>query len=127
MKARFEGILRLDFLDESVDGKWFETVFSFKYFTNEAYPLLAGFCIVPKGTKTDFASVPRGFRWLISRVGKYGKAAVLHDYLCGLEGFPRKEADQIFLEAMKALGVGWFKRRTMYFGVRSYSILTFKK
>ncbi len=121
MKARFEGELILKYLDEPVDGKWFEVVEEVLYESDSIAT------IIPIGTKTDFASVPRFFRRLISKVGKYGKAAVLHDYLCELEGFPRKDADKIFLEAMKALGVGWFKRRTMYFGVRTYSIATFKK
>jgi len=121
MKAKFEGELILRYLDKPIDGKWFEV---YKEFFYESKNISA---VIPKGTKTDFASVPRGFRWMISRVGKYGKAAVLHDYLCELEGFARKDADQIFLEAMKVLGVGWFKRRIMYFGVRSYSVLTRKK
>ena len=125
MVARFEGILRLDFLEEPVGGRWFKTVLPFKFYSvNEEVTWLI---TVPAGTLTDFASVPKGFRWLISRVGKYGRGAVLHDYLCNSHAMSRKEADRIFLEAMEALGVGWLKRRTMYTAVRAYSIATFKK
>lgn len=122
MKARFEGHLILKYLDESVDGKWFETYSVFVYNSEDGKQI-----IVPNYINTDFASIPRAFRWMITRVGKYGKAAVLHDYLCEYKIVPRKKADKLFLEAMKVLGVGWLKRRTMYFGVRAYSITTFKK
>ncbi len=122
MIARFEGELILRYLDESIDGKWF-SVFRAFWYVAESTKVFQ----IPEGTKTDFASIPRGFRWLISRVGKYGKAAVLHDHLCSSKKTSRKEADQIFLEAMKVLGVGWLKRRTMYFGVRAYSIVSGKK
>lgn len=79
---------------------------------------------VPKGFRTDFASIPRSFKWLISPVGLHGKAAVLHDYLCEYGYMTRKEADEIFLEAMKVLGVGWLKRTVMYRAVRAFSIVT---
>ena len=120
MKTGFEGELILVFLDAPVDGKWFKTLHPFRYIAKD-YKVYN----VPAYTFTDFASIPRGFRWMISRVGKYGKAAVLHDYLCDLANagkFKRKDADKIFLEAMKVLGVGWLKRNTMFLGVRSYSI-----
>lgn len=122
MKARFEGELILRYLDEPIDGKWFEVVEPFLYKSEKGI-----YYSISRKTKTDFASVPRGFRWLISRVGKYGKAAVLHDWLCGHYKVSRKEADQLFLEAMKLLGVSWWKRRTMYSSVRLYAIATFKK
>ncbi len=122
VKARFEGELILRYLDKPVDGKWFEVWESFAY-TSESNRKF----YIPRKTHTDFASVPRGFRWLISRVGRYGKAAVLHDHLCHRPWLTRKEADKIFLEAMKVLGVGWLKRRTMYMGVRTYSIMSRKK
>ena len=120
--GKFEGKLILEYLDKPVNGKWFEVVNSFNYTTNANLTIT-----VPFGTKTDFASIPRVFRALIPRVGKYGKAAVLHDWLCEYKIFARKKTDRIFLEAMKTLDVGWLKRRLMYIGVRSYSVITFKK
>ena len=82
---------------------------------------------VPIGFRTDFASVPRPFRVFISTVGQHNGADVIHDYLIESKMVPRKQADKIFLEALKDLKVNWFKRRIMYTGVRSYSIATFKK
>jgi len=73
---------------------------------------------------TDGASIPK---WLWSLVGgplsgKYAKSAVIHDKLCRSGIVPRKKADKIFLEAMKADGVAFWKRRAMYMAVRAYSM-----
>ncbi len=74
---------------------------------------------VPKGFKTDFASIPKIFWSIIgSPTGKYTGASVIHDY-CYYKGmYTRKRSDQIFLEAMKVLKVSWWKRYSMYFAVR---------
>ena len=122
MKAGFKGSLVLIHRDEPVDKKWFTTFMSFSYISrdNTIY-------IIPAGVDTDFASIPRAFRRILSRTGRHDKAAVLHDYLCEYKIVPRKKADRIFLEAMEVLGVGWLKRNIMYRAVRTYSIATFKK
>ena len=81
---------------------------------------------VPKGFKTDFASVPWPASMLIPKDGDYNQAAVVHDYLYSMLGklpeneytYSRDECDRIFLEAMGVLGVNKFKRRIMYRGVR---------
>jgi len=123
MDAKFTGDLNLKFLKEPVDKtKWFMTISTF-YFTASNGQMIR----VPIGTFTDFASIPIGFRNVIARFGRHGQAAVLHDHLCKSKVVSRKRADDVFLEAMKCLGVGWLKRRTMYLGVRAYSLATFKK
>lgn len=38
--------------------------------------------LVPKGFKTDLASIPRFIWSFLPPNGKYQKAAILHDYLC---------------------------------------------
>src|SRR5215467_3338134 len=63
---------------------------------------------VPIGQKTDFASVPRVFIWFLPRYGRYTKAAILHDYLWEVQvpkGMSRLDADGIFRQAMRELGV----------------------
>lgn len=81
---------------------------------------------VPQGFETDFASIPRFFHRLIPKNGLHDPAAVIHDYLysrngrVGLFELPRKVCDQIFLEAMEVVGVGWFNRHAMYRAVRSF-------
>ena len=75
---------------------------------------------VPHRFLTDFASVPRILTNILPPEGRYGRAAIIHDVLYWQQfpAFPRERADAIFLEAMEALGVGWFTRRTLWLGVR---------
>lgn len=78
--------------------------------------------IVPKEFLTDLATIPAGLRGLISVNGQHRKAAVLHDYLYSADSpiKDRKEADLIFLEAMKECGVSWIIRNAMYRAVRVF-------
>ena len=75
---------------------------------------------VPVGFITDFASVPRVFWWILPRWGKYGNAAVIHDYLYWIKDgkYDRKRADEIFLEGMLILEVRNWKAWIMYLAVR---------
>ncbi|MDF7806215.1 DUF1353 domain-containing protein [Pontiellaceae bacterium B12219] len=73
---------------------------------------------VPAGFETDFASVPRLFWRIIPPWGRYSAAAVVHDYLYATASVTRYEADRIFLDLMKRLGVPLWKRRLMYRAVR---------
>ena len=76
--------------------------------------------IVPAGFVTDFASVPRLFWPILPPYGKYGKAAVLHDYLYRTGAVERKEADLIFKEAMEVLGVKRWKSSILFWAVRLF-------
>ena len=122
MTERFVGDLNVKLRKYPINGKWFKLINSFDYYADNG-----NIWTVPRGLNTDFASIPRFMRWLIPRVGDHGMAAVLHDFLCEKKQVSRKKADQLFLESMKVSEVSWLKRRTMYFGVRSYSIISFKK
>lgn len=92
---------------------------------------------VPMGFITDFASIPRPLWSIIGGpTGKYGKAAVVHDYLYRTGGriphavaadgsvtyriYTKTQADAIFYEAMNVLGVGRFQRWVMYQAVRVF-------
>lgn len=78
---------------------------------------------IPKGFITDGASIPRPFQSFIGGPwGKYGYAAILHDYLCTTKPYTQKKIDDIFDEAMGVLGVPLWKRKLMYFGVRLWHI-----
>lgn len=87
---------------------------------------------VPVGFITDFASIPRLFWSLIGApTGKYGKAAVIHDYLyytCGLNTqYTRAKCDYIFYEAMQVLGIPFWKRWLMYHSVKMFAWIPWKK
>lgn len=80
--------------------------------------------LVPKGFITDFASIPRIFRWLITGNDNTKRAAVIHDFLYDTQpdGVDRKFSDAIFLLAMgekpEEFQVKEWKRTTAYSGVR---------
>ena len=75
---------------------------------------------IPKGFKTDFASVPR-FLWnLIPPFGRYGIPAIVHDYLYYSCELPKKEADEIFYRLMLERGVPKLKAYLMYIAVRLF-------
>jgi hypothetical protein len=54
---------------------------------------------------------------------RYGKAAVIHDYLYYTQNLSRHMSDVIFLEAMKVLKINGLERTMMYFAVRSFGWL----
>lgn len=117
---KFKEIPSLDFIVDG-SGKEFKTEERLVY-KSDLWP---NDIIVPAGFVTDLASIPRVFQSLIPKVGRHSLAAIVHDYLCRLDGFDRPLADKIFLEAMKLLGVNRVRRRLMYWAV---ALLTaFKK
>jgi hypothetical protein len=83
--------------------------------------------VIEAGVTTDFASIPRPFVWLIPTYGLYTRAAILHDVLCdqGLErNVSRRDADGIFLQALRILGVPFLQRWLMWTGVRLGALKT---
>lgn len=102
---------------EADDGDHWKLLSEFDY---ERGRLGSGDIIrVPVGFITDFASVPRILWNILPPIGLAGKAAVIHDWLYSGQPFSRAACDGIYLEAMKALGVGWAVRYSMYAGVRA--------
>lgn len=75
---------------------------------------------VPIGFRTDFASVPRLLWAFLPPWGKYGNAAVIHDYLYWVQARSREQADGIFLEAMGVLDVSVLQKYPMFWAVRSF-------
>ena len=84
---------------------------------------------VPVGFITDFASIPRALWSILPPTGRYGKAAVIHDFLyiqanATIPGTTtvllKAMADKIFLDAMTELGVPAWQRYPMYEGVRLF-------
>jgi hypothetical protein len=74
---------------------------------------------VPAGTKTDFASIPRILWVFLPPWGKYGPAAILHDYLYST-GYSRIASDTLFYALMKVGGVSKSLRFIMYWAVRLF-------
>ena len=78
---------------------------------------------VPEGFQTNLASVPAIFWPILPRDGDYTPAAIVHDWLYGQkemagQAITRGQADGVMLEAMEALGVGWWRRRVIWGALR---------
>ena len=76
---------------------------------------------VKKGFDFDGASIPQAL-WSVygnPLSGKFRIAALVHDALYASQKLPREVADAIFLDLMKQHEVGYMKRQTMYYAVRS--------
>lgn len=85
---------------------------------------------IPKGYVTDLSSIPRRARSIISVVGRQNGPSVGHDYIYEpadndrpegqhqLPGWAKKEADDLFLAAMKAVKVNWWRRNAMWLAVK---------
>lgn len=78
---------------------------------------------VPHGYRLNGANLPKFFRNWIKPNSIYGKAAVVHHFLCNTGRVKiakakmtvgRFEANVVFLEAMKVAGVGLLKRWVLY-------------
>jgi hypothetical protein len=81
--------------------------------------------VVEVGFRTDFASVPRIFTWLIPTYGRYTRPAILHDKLCKLArngDLSRVDADGLFRRSMRELGVAFLRRWLLWAGVRAQSV-----
>lgn len=74
---------------------------------------------VPVDFELDFASVPRLPLAYLLAGNTAHKSATVHDFLYQT-GAGRKYADEVFLAAMRAEGVAWWRRALMYTAVRLF-------
>lgn len=86
---------------------------------------IIGLVTVRAGFDTDFASIPRLLRWVITGSDNTKPGAVVHDYLYRHKpkGIDRKTADKVFLEVMRDSSkpewqVSRWKASMAYAGVR---------
>ncbi len=79
---------------------------------------LAGLLTVPIGFHTDFASVPR-LGIVYAMLGdRAHEPAVVHDWLYYAGLTTREKADNVLMEAMIVLGLSFWQRYPIYWGVR---------
>ena len=84
---------------------------------------------VKKGFDFDGASIPK---WLWSIYGSplngnYVVASLIHDGLYASQKVSKRISDKIFLDIMKQHGVGFIKRQSMYYVVRSTGWYSWKQ
>jgi len=114
-------------------GKRFRLHYAFTYLWKHEYIEIR----VHAGVETDFASIPKLLRLIIEKLGKWNKAAVIHDAIYQDEyetpnyfpwrDFTREEADIIFRDGMIDLGVARWQYNLMYWAVRAGGWLAWKK
>ena len=107
------------------DGRRWKLIFQFGY--DVGYKGSGDRITVPAGFVTDFASSPPAVWSIIPPWGKYGKAAVVHDYLYQTKARTRKEADDIFREGMVVLKVDPVRVFLMYWAVRLFGWLAWPR
>lgn len=116
-RARFHDPLHILAHDLPIKDRPWELLQDMRYYSVILHKVI----VVPKGYRTDFASVPRFFWRIIPPYGRYAKASVVHDYLCelrGSTGIDSKTTHKVFREAMELLEVSGWKRVAMYRAVR---------
>lgn len=97
-----------------LDGRDRELVEPLRYFSEYANKEL----VALKGMKTDYGSIPKILHSVLSPTGKPTYAYVIHDMLYQDGIYSKKVSDKILDEAMKILGTGWFKRKTIMTGLK---------
>lgn len=86
---------------------------------------------VPAGFVTDFASIPRLLWRVLPPTGdgpmaRYGPASVLHDWLYQSHETSRWQADLLFYEAMRNLGVSRWRACVMWCAVKLFGACAYK-
>lgn len=89
--------------------------------------------VIPAGVKTDLASVPWPFWWLIASYGRHTKAVLLHDSLIkdNMSLDERRAADRLLFKALKESGFGepskrktsWARRWLMWSAVALFGTM----
>jgi len=79
------------------------------------------------GFMTDFASIPRLFWIVLPKWGKYGNAAVVHDWLYWTQRRSRPSSDRILREGMEVLAVPGWQRLVIYWAVRAFGWLAWAR
>jgi hypothetical protein len=74
---------------------------------------------IPKGYRTDFASVPRLLRGVVATIGRHNLATLVHDFLYDM----RHPAGRLFADRemrywLRQCGVSEVKAQVMYLAVR---------
>ena len=110
------------------DGKNWKLYRKFRYHVKTKFSRTI--ISVPRNFVTDFASIPR-FLFFLPDWATYSKAPVLHDWLYLRKVTTRKEADDLFLEAML---VDWRHHKSRhiiayieYYAVRLFGWLMWNK
>jgi len=110
--GHYVGDLVIKHLNDN-DGRVFEVIKNFTYIDPTG-----GHWGVPKGARSDCASVPR-VAWSIFPpcAGSHLKAAVVHDHFCETRNKSWRDVHRMFFNALRAAGVSQRSASLMYAAV----------
>jgi len=77
-----------------------------------------GGIVIKAGLDTDLGSIPKVLRGIFPNDGKAMFGYILHDFLYRDGRFSRNKSDDILEEAMKTLGVSWWRRKSVRWGLK---------
>lgn len=83
--------------------------------------------VVPKGTISNGASVPRFLWGIYSPYGTYTNPSIIHDFLYENNMYSRELADRQFLIDMGKTGTGQFTKWLFYYVVRIFGVNNWNK
>ena len=117
--------LRVEAAHFDGESRWWKVAHYYRYVSS------LGTVTVFTGFLTDLASIPKAFRNIFDPAGPWMGPAIIHDYLYSKASnshfnATRKQADDIFREAMYNLGIGW-ERNVIYAAVRMGGWKSWKK
>lgn len=80
---------------------------------------------IPKGFQTNFGSIPKGFRWLISNTGIYNDSYLLHDWMYSKDyngpEMSKEDADTLLFLNLKSAGMSRWKCSLVYNVVKLFA------
>ena len=88
------------------------------YYDNRSSQLF----VIPAGFICDGASIPQSL-WVVFGSPfdfEYRKAAFLHDFLYRNAVISKAEADQLFYDALREIGLGYTKAQSIYLAVKFF-------
>jgi hypothetical protein len=136
MASSFNKNLKVEFIGKTDDVKILDEI---RYYSEGAFPGLV--IILEPGFICDLESIPEGLKGIVRGSGnRYKRAYPFHDGLYRLwqyyekenprlappreheliEEISQKKADQILDEELKVLGLGWYARSKIYWGLRMF-------
>ena len=107
-------------------GKWFRLDRDLTFYSAEMERTF----ITPKGTRTDFASIPAPLQSFVQVLGNNIRSCIMHDFHCTPEGkkankVNQKQTDDLLREGLALDHVRWSKARVMTAGVRGFQRLKY--
>ena len=82
---------------------------------------------VPAGFVTDYASVPESLHSFLGPRGRYGRAAILHDYLYWDQSCTRTQADRLLWLAMVESKVSTLQSNVIFWAVDNFGESSWKQ